>query len=159
MLNVRQLRGQIETINSGDDTARRDVLAALKEMDGQVWADQPNDVVQPLVKALKRRLVHTDPPNGAKTYPRCRQDAAALLAKIGPAAQAAVPELTALLAKGVPDAIREAAAAALGSIGKPARPAVGALLEMLDPDCRVQLAAGVARALGEIGCADQQVRA
>jgi HEAT repeat protein len=159
MLNVRQLRGQIETLNSGDDAARRDAIAALKEMEGQVWVDAPSDVVQPLVKVLKRRLGQADQANGAKAYPRFRQDVAAVLGKIGAPAQVAVPELTALLAKGIPDCIREAAATALGNIGRPARPAVGALLEMLEPECRVQLAACVARALGEIGCADQHVRA
>jgi HEAT repeat protein len=159
MLNVRQLRGHIETLNSGDEPARREAIAALKEHDSQFWAEAPSDIVQPLVKVLKRRLGQADNLNGAKAYPRFRQDAATVLGKIGGPAQVVVPELTGLLAKGVPDCIREAAATALGSIGKPSRPAIGALLEMLDPDCRVQLAACVARALGDIGTADQHVKA
>ena len=79
-----------------------------------------------------------------------RLKALEVLAAIGPAAQAAVPELAALLADADP-MVRSEAAVALASIGAEAAPAVPALEKMLGDDAPMDVRYATAFALGRIG--------
>jgi HEAT repeat protein len=158
MVNLKQLPGHIKALDNGDVASKREAMRTLKLHESQEWAEAPAQALRPLVESLQRQLRPTRLNGDASAPPSFRQEAATILGKIGPASEAAVPELAALLANGVSDPVREAAATALGNIGKAARPAIGELLHVIAPGCRVTLAASVARALGEIGSADQRVR-
>jgi HEAT repeat protein len=158
MLNVRQVQRQIRSLHAHDERTLQEALASLKQIEAKLWEEAPAEVLRPFVEALRSLLEEGTSGARTKSLPRFRQDVAILLGRLGSTAAPALPELTPLLARGVPDPVREAAATALGNIGRGARSAVPDLLDMLTPDCRVPLAASVVRALGEIGCADQRVR-
>ncbi len=158
MLNVRQLQRHLRSLHSHDERTLQETIASLKQIENKQWEEAPADVLRSLVETLQGLLEEGSQGARTKSLPRFRQDVAALLGRLGPVAAPAIAELTPLLARGIPDPVREAAATALGNIGRSARAAVPALLDMLTPDCRVPLAASVVRALGEIGCADQRVR-
>lgn len=159
LLNARQLQRHLEALTRGDGATQREAIRQLKQHDSQEWADVPVKLVRPLVSALQRQLGNGRHDGQSGALPGIRQEVATVLGRIGPGAESAVPELTALLAPGTADAVREAAAKALGAMGRAARPAVPALLGVLTPECRVNLAGYVAWALGEIGCADAHVSA
>lgn len=79
-----------------------------------------------------------------------------VLAAIGPAAKAAVPELTALLADADP-LVRSEAAVALAAIGAEAAPAVPALEKLLGDDAPADARYAATYALGRIGAAAKPV--
>jgi HEAT repeat protein len=156
MVDQGQLRKQLQALQSGNETTRRDAILALKQTERADWDKLPATVVKPLVDSLRKQLPRSQE-NGAKP-PLFRQEVSTILGNIGPRSEAALPQLVDLLADGVPDGIREAAATALGKIGKEARVGVDALIQILQSNCRIALADRVARALGDIGCADHRVK-
>ena len=158
MMNLRQLQRQIRSLSASDENTLQEAITSLKQLESKQWEEVPGEVQRALVEALDRLLVEGRQGTRHKALPRFRHEVVTVLGRVGTAAAPAIPELTPLLARGVPDVVREAAATALGNIGRAARSAVPELLDMLTPDCRVPLAASVVRALGEIGCADQRVR-
>lgn len=79
-----------------------------------------------------------------------------VLAAIGPAARAAVPELTALLADADP-LVRSEAAVALAAIGADAAPAVSALEKLLGDAAPADARYAATYALGRIGAAAKPV--
>lgn len=157
MLEPRRIRDQIKALVSGKEEARWEAVRTLKDHERQDWETAPNDIVQPLVEALRQQLPRR---NGApaKLPLHLRRDVAVVLGKIGPRASGSVSALIELLRDDESAAVREVAATALGDIGQKAHTAVGPLLGLLTPDCRVSLAVRVARALGDIGGADSKVR-
>lgn len=159
LLTPRLLQRHLDALTRGDGAAQREAVRQLKQHDSHEWTDAPVKLVRPLVTALQRQLGNGRHDASSGALPGLRQEVATVLGKIGPCAECAVPELTALLAPGTADAVREAAAKALGALGRASRPAVSALVGVLTPECRVNLAGYVAWALGEIGCADAQVTA
>jgi hypothetical protein len=79
---------------------------------------------QPAVPSLIALLKEPDP--------RLRGEAVVALSRIGPEAQAAVPQLTALAQNDPDEAIRKSAVRALGQIGPAAASAVPVLIEKLE---------------------------
>lgn len=156
MLDSRQLQRHRRALESGDEPARREAVQTLSRYATPEWAQLPEPALYSLVTSLRRQLVRAH--GDAKAVPHFQQHVVALLGKMGPCSEAAVPDLIPFLSAEMPYGVREAAVKALASIGPAARTAVPHLLEMLTPDCRVTLAAWVARALGEIGRCDQKVR-
>jgi HEAT repeat protein len=156
MLDLVQLQQQIQALNKGDETLRREAIRCLKQQEAQDWAGAPPKVVNSLIDSLRQQLPKGQ--SGEVKPPLVRQEVVTILGNIGPRSEPVIPQLMELLEPGVPDNLREAAAVALGKIGKEARVAVDKLIGVLGPECRVPLAARVARALGEIGCAEQRVR-
>jgi HEAT repeat protein len=156
MLEPGQLRRQIQALNSGNESMRRDAIHALKQHERTEWDSVPAEITRTLVDSLRKQLPKSQE-NGAKP-PLFRQEVVTILGNIGTRAQQALPQLVDLLADGVPDGVREATATALGKIGKEARVGVDRLIQILNSNCRIALADRVARALGDIGCADQRVR-
>jgi len=151
MLDLRQLRNDIQALDKGDDAACRQALQSLKQHDPQDWAAAPLPVINGLVKSLQDQLR-----NGMKR-PSSRQEVATILGNIGSRSEPAVPQLIELLQTRTPDSTCEAAATALGKIGKEAKGAVDQLIVLLS-NGRTGRIVQVVRALSDIGCADQRVR-
>ncbi len=151
MLDLRQLRNDIQELDKGDEAACREVLHSLKEHEAQDWAAAPLPVIHSLVRSLQDQLR-----NGMKR-PSARQEVATILGNIGARSEPAVPQLIELLQTRVPDSTCEAAATALGKIGKEAKGAIDQLIVLLS-NGRTGRIVQVVRALGEIGCADHRVR-
>ena len=151
MLDTRQLHKHILALDDGDDTQTRSVLQCLRDHDPQDWTAIPMEVSHSLVKALQRQLLKP------MTPPLPQKEIATILGNMGTLAKAALPELIALLHKGVPDPVREAAIIACGKIGREAKAAVDHLVQLLS-NARPSLVAHAIRALGNIGCADGRVR-
>jgi HEAT repeat protein len=151
MLDLSQLHRHTRTLDSGDDTSRRQAINSLRDYGEQEWATAPLEVIHSLVESLQHQLL-----DGTKQI-SVRQLVVIVLGNMGPRSEPAVPQLIELLQEGVPDGIREAAAAALGKIGRKAKVAVKPLLQVLGHG-RPALATQAVRALGDIGCADQSVR-
>jgi HEAT repeat protein len=152
MLDERQLHKDIQALDAGDGTSTRQVLQCLRDHDAHDWVTAPLEVGHSLVKALQRQLLQK------LTPPFIQKDVAAILGNMGPLATPALPQLIALLHRGVPDPVREAAIMACGKIGKQARAAADPLVQLL-ASARPAVAAHAIRALGNIGCADSRVRA
>jgi HEAT repeat protein len=156
MLELGQLKSQIQGLNSRTENTRREAVQAMKAHEAADWVGVGNDIVRPLVETLRHQLPKSHE-TGVKP-PLFRQEIATILGNIGHRSEPAIPQLMELLEDGVPDGVREAAAAALGKIGKESRVAVDQLIHVLQNTSRIALADRIARALGDIGCADQRVR-
>jgi HEAT repeat protein len=150
MLDLVELRRHVQTLDRGDDNARRQALHSLAAHGEQEWATAPAEAVHSLVRSLQQLL-----DGGKHTFHR--QGVVAILGKVGRRSEPAIPQLVGLLREGNPDGLREAAVIALGKIGPEARGAVGDLLGVL-ADCRATLAGHAIRALADIGRADRRVR-
>ncbi len=151
MLDLHQVRKHIRELNDSDDSQKREALQSLRQHDKTEWAAVSSELSHAVVESLREHL------QIATTQPATQKDMATILGNIGPSAKSAIPELTALLQKGVPDTVREAAVIALGKIGKEARDAVNAIVRLLE-DARPTLATHAIRALGNIGHAPNNVR-
>jgi HEAT repeat protein len=158
MSSSGQLQKYVSALNSDDKNIRQEAIRSLKQCEEGTWAAVPQEIIRPLVKALRQVLSKNSTDSAMRLLPNFRQDAVTILGNIGPRAEAAVPQLLELLAEGGAANLREAAVTALGRIGTGAAAAVEPLLALLNPGCRATFAARVARTLGEIGCADQKVR-
>src|SRR5262249_53710341 len=151
MLDVLQLRNDIQALDKGDETSCRQALQSLKHHEAQEWASAPLSLVHCLVKSLRDRL------RSGMKRPFMRHEAVTILGNIGPRSEPAIPQLIAMLQPGIPASICRAAATALGRIGKGAEGAVDQLIVLLS-NGRAGRTAHALRALGAIGCADQRVR-
>ena len=151
MLETGQLNKHIKALDTGDEAARRDVIQALKLPKEEEWAAAPVDAVNAVVRALQKQLLTET------KKPFIRREVVSILGNMGARAEPAIPQLTELLADGVPDGIREATATALGKMGKDAKTAVPALIHLLSSG-RTTLIVQTVRALADIGVADQRVK-
>jgi HEAT repeat protein len=152
MLDKNILEKYIAALDDGDDAAKKQALASLRQHDEQEWAAAPVEASRSLVDALKGHLL-----NGTVKQPAIQKEAAIVLGNMGVRSKGALPQLTECLSDGVPDPVREAAVVALGKIGKLAAGAVDPLLQII-AKARPGLSAQAIRALGNIGCADERVR-
>ncbi len=155
MLDLGQIRKDLQTLNHGDDAASRLVLQSLKAYKEDEWASGPPETVQNMIEALRRQLSSHQLLKGTK-QPSIHKDVAIILGNMGPRSTAAIPQLMELLQTGIPDPVREAAVTALGKIGREAKVAVHDLIALTNG--RTSLSIQAIRALGDIGCADQRVR-
>ena len=151
MVDLRQLQQHMHALTDGDATSALEALQSLRQHDEREWASVPSEVIHPLVKALKGRLV-----NGMKQV-FAQKGAAAILGNLGARSRFALPQLIELLNDGVPDLVRDAAVTALGKMGKDAKGAIEPIICVL-AKARPALSAQAIRALGNIGCADNRVR-
>jgi len=158
MLDHRQIRKHLKDLNDPNESTRGEAVRAFKEHRREHWDEVPDEIVTPMVEALRRQLPKKAAGTGKGSLSFVRQEAIGIMGNIGPRASSAVPSFMELLEEGEAHTVREAAAFALGKIGKDAKPAIDKLISVLTPDCRISLASRVARTLGEIGCADQRVR-
>src|SRR5207302_1423109 len=110
MLDLRQLRNDIQALDEGDEAACGQALHSLKQHEAQDWATAPPPVINSLVGSLQERLR-----NGMKR-PSMRQEVVTILGNIGSRSEQAVPQLIELLQTRVPDNTCEAAATTLGKI-------------------------------------------
>src|ERR1022692_813886 len=122
MLELGQLKSQIQALHSRTETVRREAVQALKLTEAADWAGVGNDIIKPLVESLRHQLPKSQEV-GAKP-PLFRQEIVTILGNIGQRSEPAIPQLMELLEDGVPDGVREACAGALGKIGKESRVAV-----------------------------------
>src|SRR4029077_17473979 len=122
MVEIGQLRKQIQTLEKGDEAARRQVIQTLRGYEEKDWAAASPEVLQPLVESLLHQL-----PTGAKP-PFMPKEISIILGNMGPRSQSAVPQLVEFLNPEVPDSIREAVATTLGKIGRDAKSAVEPLI-------------------------------
>src|SRR5713101_3326386 len=111
MLNSGELHQHIQTLDRGDDAARRQALHSLKAHGEQEWATAPAEAIHALVKSLTQQLA------GGTKHTFLRQEVVTILGKMGPRSEPVIPQLVELLQEGNPDGLREAAAIALGKIG------------------------------------------
>jgi HEAT repeat protein len=138
---VAAARG-LADLRPGPDLAIPAIQAALRDAPAEVvdgaldaMADLGDAAVPPLIEALRHEEV--------------RAKAAAILARIGPPAKAAVPALAALLKDEQAETRREALFA-LGEIGPDSKPALPAIAAALD-DADEKVAYAACYALGKIG--------
>ncbi|MCI0638782.1 MAG: HEAT repeat domain-containing protein [Gemmataceae bacterium] len=150
MSEHNHLHKHVQSLDKGDEAAKRQALHSLKELKQEDWAGVPTPVLDSVVASLQHQLQ-----NGAKP-PLVHKEIAAILGNIGQRSKSAVPQLIELLHEGIPDSVRETAAMALGNVGGKARDAVDPLLALCES--HTSLAVHAVRALGGIGCADQRVR-
>ena len=151
MLDTSQLQKQIQAIDNGDETVKKQALQALRQHDEQAWAAAPAEACNSVIKALKSQLL-----NGVK-QPLALKEVAIILGNMGARSKSLLPQLIDLLKDGVPDPVREAAVTALGKLGKEAKVAVDQVVHLL-ANSRPALSSHAIRALGNIGCADERVR-
>src|SRR5262245_56749572 len=124
MLDIRQLHKHVRVLEEGDETARRQTLQALLQHDQEDWDAVASQANSSLVKALLGQL-------DEKTQPIARKETVIILGNMGAQARSALPQLIALLNKGVPEPVREAAVTALGNMGREAKAAVDPLVQLL----------------------------
>jgi hypothetical protein len=174
---IHAVQELIQILVNGAEPAgnRRAAAAALR------WADpNPDRVIRPLLRALSDRdpvlwqlagesllslgLFGRDDalepllPALAESSNQVRFYAVAAIGRIGPAAQPAIPELSAVLG----DAswkVRRIAAEALGALGPAARPAIDRLVECLRSDQNDWVRSNAATALAKIDPGAAAVRA
>src|SRR5476651_114454 len=138
MLELGQLKSQIQGLNSRTENTRREAVQALKAHEAADWVGVSNEIVRPLVETLRHQLPKSH--EAGSKPPLFRQEIATILGNIGQRSEPAIPQLMELLEEGVPNGVREAAAAALGKIGKESRVAVDQLIHVLQNTSRIALA-------------------
>lgn len=155
MLDLGQLKKDIQALNNGDDASCRLALQSLKAYKEDEWAAGSATTITNVIEVLRRQLTAHPLLKGTK-QPSIHKDVAIILGNMGPRSTPAIAQLMELLQPGIPDPVREAAVTALGKIGKEARVAVADLITLING--RSSLSIQAIRALGDIGCADQRVR-
>lgn len=159
MVDAAQVKKVIKILQTEVKPSQWETIRSVKQHDATEWAACPADLAKQMVKALQGQLVVKDGGNGKGRLPTLRQEVVALLGNMGTRAEAAIPQLTALLDDGESQGVREAAVTALGKIGPAAKGAVDKLMRLLVPGVRDTVIARVARALADIGKSDPKIHA
>jgi HEAT repeat protein len=111
VVDLGQLRDDIQALNKGDDASRRKALRSLKSLPQEAWASVPRDLFNTLMGALQKQMQIS-----VKQKP-ILQEIFAILGNMGQRAEPALSQLVGLLGEEFPPEIRGAAAAALGRVG------------------------------------------